>query len=301
MRWLYPLLVSLRPRQWTKNLLLYLAFLFTIDERWGLDHLDVALGLLARVSLGFVAFCALASATYLVNDLVDAPRDRRHPRKRLRPIASGALSAPLALASALALAGGGLALSFAISRAFGLVALAYMGVSLSYSLYLKRVVLVDVLALSAGYLVRAIAGAVAIAVPISPWLYVCTTLATLLIGLGKRRNELVLAGAQGDASAQREALAEYSPRLLDQLIAVVTPSALMAYILYTFTAPNLPANHAMMLTIPFVLYGLFRYLYLVHHRNLGETPEDILFQDRPLAVTIALWLASAVAVLVAFR
>jgi hypothetical protein len=181
-------------------------------------------------------------------------------------------------------------------------------------------VILDVVFLSGGYVLRAVAGAVVIAVPVSPWLYVVTSLGALLIGFGKRRNELVLAAgaeepsqsrslSEAQAAAerltpslqQREALRDYSVRFLDQLIAAVAPSALMAYILYTFTAPNLPPSHAMMLTIPFVLYGLFRYLYLVYHRNLGENPEDILLSDKPLIASILLWLAASAAVLLLFR
>jgi len=297
----WPYLQALRPRQWVKNSLLYLAFFFTVNERWDLSHPAEAWGLFLRVTWGALAFCALASATYLVNDLRDAPRDRVHPRKRRRPIASGAVPASHAWGMALLLGPLGLGASFLLSPAFGGVALAYLGLTLGYSFLFKRVVLVELFFLAGGYLLRAVAGAVALAVPISPWLYITTGLGALLIGLGKRRNELVLAGGEAQASAQRETLAEYSVRLLDQLIAVVTPAVLMAYILYTFTAPNLPANQAMMLTIPFVAYGLFRYLYLVYQRDLGEAPEEFLLRDRPLMATVVLWLALAFSLLVLYR
>lgn len=298
---LLPYLRALRPRQWTKNSLLYLAFFFTVNERWDLSHPAEAWALFLRVTLGVLLFCALSSATYLVNDIRDAPRDRAHPRKRLRPIASGAVPARHAWGMALLLGVGGLAGAFALSPAFGGVALLYLALTFAYSFLFKRLVLLDVFFLSAGYLLRAVAGAVVLAVPISPWLYVTTGLGAFLIGLGKRRNELLLAGGQAQASAQRETLADYNVRLLDQLIAAVTPSALMAYTLYTFTAPNLPQNHAMMLTIPFVAYGLFRYLYLVYQRDLGEAPEEFLLRDRPLMATVALWLALSVALLALYR
>ena len=160
-------------------------------------------------------------------------------------------------------------------------------------------IIVDILVISSGFVLRAVAGAVVLDVTISPWLYICTTLGALFLGFAKRLNEIVLAGENG--SLQRETLEEYTPRFLEQLIAIVAPATLVSYILYTFTADNLPSNNAMMLTIPFVMYGLFRYLYLVHHKNLGESPEQILLTDAPLILNIALWLATAAVVLGAYR
>lgn len=317
MRTLGHLVLATRPKQWTKNLIVYFAFLFTINQRWGPERWGESLGLLGLATASFALFCLLSGAVYLINDVVDVERDRRHPRKRHRPIAAGRVPLAAAAFAAAALTSASLALGFLLSPWFGAVALVYFLFTLAYSLRLKNEVLLDVLFLSAGYVLRAVAGAVVISVPISPWLYVVTSLGALLIGFGKRRNELVLGSAEGVAQEapdrdatpgepnasfqQREALREYSVRLLDQLIAVVAPSTLMAYILYTFTAPNLPSNHAMMLTIPLVLYGLFRYLYLIYHRNLGENPEDILFTDRPLVATVLLWLVAAASVLLAFR
>ncbi|GBD10383.1 Decaprenyl-phosphate phosphoribosyltransferase [bacterium HR23] len=290
---------SLRPKQWAKNILVFLPLAFSVHERWTPSAPGEAGLLLGRAFLAFLLFCLLSSAVYLVNDAVDAPRDRLHPRKRSRPIASGALPVGVAYGVVLVLTALGLAGSFALGVWFGGVALLYLASTSAYTFVLKRLVILDVLALSVGYILRAVAGAVAVEAPISPWLYVVTGLGALLIGLGKRRNELALAG--GSASAQRPVLGEYTLPLLDQLLAVVAPSTLIAYTLYTFTAPNVPRNHAMMLTIPFVLFGLFRYLYLVHVRNLGEAPEEVLFTDKPLLVAGGLWLATAVVVLLLLR
>lgn len=296
---LWLLLVSLRPKQWTKNLLLFLPFLFTINVRWDPAHLRPALETFGQVAFGFVLFCLLSSALYILNDIVDRENDQRHLVKRLRPIPSGALSLGLAGTASGILGVTALAVSLVLSPLFGIVALVYAALSMGYSLCLKQIVIVDVLAIAAGFVLRAVAGAIVIDVPISPWLYICATLGALFLACGKRRNELLALG-QGSA-AHREALKDYSPALLDQMIAVITPSLLISYSLYTFSAPNLPKNNAMMLTIPFVVYGIFRYLYLMHIRNLGGSPEDILLSDRPLLVAILLWAATAGGILLAFR
>ena len=301
MRVLKELMVAARPKQWAKNVIIYFAFFFTINQRWEPGQLGEILDLLGLTTAAFLLFCALSGATYLLNDVADAPLDRNHPRKRHRPIAAGRLSPQVATTAAGALAVGGLVLSFLLHPWFGVVALAYVLLTGTYSFALKRLAIIDVLALSGGYLLRAVAGAVVIEVPISPWLYVVTGLGALLIGFGKRRNELVLAGANGPAAQQREVLQEYSVRLLDQLIAMVAPAILIAYILYTFTAEGLPEDHTMMFTIPFVLYGLFRYLYLMYHRNLGESPDEVLLTDAPLIATVILWLITAISILAVAR
>lgn len=299
----WALVRALRPKQWAKNILVFLPFAFSVHERWSPSEPGVAAILLGKAALAFLLFCLLSSAVYLVNDAVDAPRDRLHPRKRLRPIASGALPLGMAWTTAGVLALAGLAGSFALGAWLGAVAVLYLASTSAYTFVLKRMVILDVMALSVGYILRAVAGAVAVQAPISPWLYVVTGLGALLIGIGKRRNELALASTHNpaQASAQRPVLQDYSLPLLDQLLAMVAPSTLMAYTLYTFTAPNLPKNHAMMLTIPFVLFGLFRYLYLVHARNLGEAPEDVLLTDKPILAAVALWLTTAVVVLLLLR
>ena len=293
------ILVSTRPKQWTKNLLIYFAPFFSVYEAWDLGDLDGALTVFAKATLAFVLFSALTGAVYLVNDIMDVPKDRLHPRKRFRPVAAGQLPVPAALVAAAGLAAPSLGLSFVLEPLFGWVALAYVATMLAYSMLVKSIVLLDVFAISAGFVLRAVAGAAVLVVPVSPWLYICTGLGALLIALGKRRSELALAGEA--ASKQRETLERYTPELLDLYIAIVAPSTLLAYTLYTFTADNLPENHAMMLTIPFVVYGLFRYIFLVHSRNLGETPEDILVSDAPLVISIVLWLATAATILVMFR
>ncbi len=276
---LLAVLNSLRPKQWTKNGLLFMGLIFSLSL--GNPHL------VARTSLAFIGFCLLASATYLINDLLDLEQDRQHPVKRKRPIASGRVSARLAMAVAALMLVAALALAATLGRSFSIIALAYLALSVSYSMKLKHLVIIDVLALAAGFVLRAVAGAVVIDVPISPWLYVCTVLGALFLAICKRRHELVL--LQGSAVDHRRILEEYNLSLLDQMISVVTSATVIAYSLYTFSAENLPRNHAMMLTIPFVLYGIFRYLYLIHVKGVGGTPEESLLTDLPLLSTVLGW------------
>ena len=291
--------VASRPKQWTKNLIIYFALFFTINEAWDTQNMGEMLSLVVKTTLAFLIFSSLTSATYLVNDIFDIERDREHPRKKARPIASGQLSIPVAWMSAGTLMAGGLAAAFLLETLFGVVSLVYVATMVVYTLVLKHMILLDVFAISVGFVLRAVAGAAVLHVPISPWLYICTGLGALFIALAKRRSELVVAG--DNASNQRDTLERYTPALLDQLISVAATSVVLAYTLYTFTAPNLPDNRSMMLTIPFVIYGLFRYLYLVYTKNLGESPEDILITDAPLIVCIVLWLATAAVILGIFR
>ena len=293
------LLRATRPKQWTKNLLIFLALFFTINEAWDIEDLRRILSLVGRTTMAFVVFSALSGAVYIFNDIFDVERDRQHPRKRLRAIASGQLPVPVAWGAAATLVAGGLVSGFMLEPFFGSISLAYVGTMMAYTLVLKRLILLDVFAISGGFVLRAVAGAAVIEVPISPWLYICTGLGALFIALAKRRSELALAGEE--AGSQRDTLERYTTGLLDQFIAVVATSSVLAYSLYTFTASNLPKNQAMMLTIPFVVYGVFRYMYLVHTKNLGENPEDILVTDVPLIITILLWLATAATILVKFR
>lgn len=293
------LVVAMRPRQWSKNLIIYLAFFFTVNEAWQFSDVLGGLPLFGKATLAFVIFSALTGAVYIVNDIYDVERDKRHPKKRFRPIPSGQLPIPMAWSAAVALIVIGLASAFIFEPLFGVVSLAYVTSVVAYSMAIKHIVLLDVFTISAGFVLRAIAGAVVMQVPISPWLYICTGLAALLLALAKRRGELTTAG--DDAAGQRNSLEHYTPELLDQFIGIVATASLIAYFLYTFTATNLPQNHAMMLTIPFVVYGLFRYVYLVHTKSAGENPEDILIGDRPLALSIVLWLATAAIVLAVFR
>jgi len=277
-------LVGLRPRQWTKNLLLFAGLLFA--GKIG----DTSLWVDACVA--FVAYCAASSASYLANDVRDVEHDRRHPVKRLRPIASGELPVRLALALAVVLT----------CVAFGLVAYlgpwsvafmaAFLALQVAYSAGLKHVVLIDVLVIAALFVVRASAGAEAVDVHISPWLLICTGLLALFLALAKRRAELVLVGAE--ETPGRPVLEGYSLALVDQLVSVVAASTVIAYSLYTFGARD---SKAMMATVPFVVYGVFRYLLLLHRRDLGEEPENVLLTDVPLILTLVAWAATSAVIL----
>jgi 4-hydroxybenzoate polyprenyltransferase len=248
-----------------------------------------------RALVAMALFCAFSGAVYLFNDLADVNKDRLHPTKRRRPLPSGQLSPVVAAVAGVTLIVGGLGAAAALSPAFAAVAAGYLLLQAAYVAFLKHVVILDVLALAGGFVLRAVAGAVAVAVPISPWLYVCTMLLALFLALGKRRQELTLLSTA--AAGHRPALEQYTLGLLDQLLQVVTTSLLVAYMLYTFFAENLPRNQSMMLTIPFVLYGVFRYLYLVHVRGEGGSPEEVLLRDRPIGACVLLWGASAVLIL----
>jgi 4-hydroxybenzoate polyprenyltransferase len=275
------LLASLRPEQWTKNLIVFAGALFG-------GHL---LDLTALVTTGatFVIFCALSGAVYLFNDVADRAGDQRHPLKRGRPIASGELSPTVAVGAGLGLGVSGIAVAAAIRPMLGVVAAGYFALLLLYSFALKHLVIIDALTIAGGFVLRAAAGAVAIAVPISHWLLVCTTLLALFLSFSKRRHELTLL-ADG-ATDHRPILHEYSPYLLDQMIAVVTASTLVAYAVYATspeTAERLGTSR-LGLTIPFVLYGIFRYLYLVHQKRAGGSPAALLVTDVPLLMCVALW------------
>jgi len=283
------LIISLRPGQWTKNLLVFAGVLF------GQRLFDPAAD--ARALAAFAIFCALSGAVYLVNDVADRDHDRLHPLKATRPIASGELPVSTALTVAAVLSAAALAASFAISGTFTLVAASYLALQAFYSGPLKQIVILDVLTLSAGFVLRAVAGAVAVNVEISHWLLVCTLLLALFIALAKRRHEIVLLA--DEASSHRRILGEYSAYLLDQMIGVVAASTLIAYIFYT-VSPETQEKFGtpwLGLTIPFPLYGIFRYLYLVHRREGGGSPADLLLTDRPLIVCVALW-ALAVALII---
>jgi 4-hydroxybenzoate polyprenyltransferase len=283
------LVVSIRPGEWTKNLFVFAGLLF--GQRLT-DPVAVE-----RAGIAFLIFCALAGVVYLVNDVADRERDRQHPRKRNRPIASGALSVGTALAAAAVLSVGGLAAAWWLGPYFFAVAAGYLFLLVLYSGPLKHVVIIDVLTIAIGFVLRVAAGVVAIDVPISQWLLICTILLALFLGLSKRRHEIVLL-ADG-AIGHRRILEEYSPYLLDQMIGVVTASTLMAYILYATSHETAErfGTSLLGLTIPFPLYGIFRYLYLVHRKEGGGSPAELLLNDRPLLACVALW-AVAVAVII---
>ena len=288
-------LLAARPRQWTKNLLIYVPLLFTAGDAWDFSDTAAALSLLVKATVAVVVFSLVSSGQYMVNDVLDVEEDRRHARKRHRPVASGALTPAVALMVGGLLAAGGTAGAFVLEPAFGWVTAIYLATAAAYSFALKRVALLDVFVISAGFVLRTVAGAAVLGVPVSPWLYTCAGLGALFIALSKRRSELFNAGDR--APEQREALDLYSGPLLDQLIGISATATLLTYVLYTFTAPNLPDDHSMMLTAPFAVYILFRYIYLVQRRGLGENPEEVFTSDLPIVVAVALWLLTALAVL----
>jgi 4-hydroxybenzoate polyprenyltransferase len=282
-------LASLRPAQWTKNLLVFAGLLF------GRRLFDTT-AILAAIG-AFAVFCMLSGVVYIINDISDRESDRRHPRKAQRPIASGALPVKTAAAAAFAIGALALAGASVLGLPFLAVAVAYLALQALYSGPLKHIVIIDVLTLAIGFVLRAVAGAVAVNVEISHWLLVCTILLALFIALAKRRHEIVLL-ADGAAN-HRPILGEYSAYLLDQMIAVVTASTLIAYVFYTIS-PETQEKFGtpwLGLTIPFPLYGIFRYLYLVHRRDGGGSPADLLLTDRPLLVCVAVW-ALAVALII---
>jgi len=279
--------LSLRPKQWLKNVLVFAALVFS--------HQLTDARAFAEVVVAFLCFCAASSAVYLLNDLRDRESDRLHPVKRFRPIASGEVPPLHAAGMSLALALAALAVAFGISSYFAGLIAGYMLLNVLYSLYLKHEVIIDVFSISAGFVMRAAGGAVVLAVPISPWLYVCTVVLALFVGFGKRRHELML--LEDSAGGHRKNLDDYSAPLLDQFIVVTAGATIMAYSLYTFVADNLPDNHLMMITIPFVLYGIFRYLYLVHERQEGGAPEHLILSDRPLLMSVFFWGVASVIII----
>jgi 4-hydroxybenzoate polyprenyltransferase len=279
---------AMRPKQWTKNLVVFLPLIF--------DGKLFVPPLLVKTSVAFALFCLMSSTVYLINDLVDIEKDRQHPVKRHRPLASGALAPGVAIAAIVVFILVSLPLSLWLDSGFSLILFSYLGLNIAYSFYLKNLVIVDVLVLAAGFLLRVAGGVVVVDVErFSPWLYLVITLGALFLGFGKRRHELLL--LEEGAGFHRSILTEYTVPFLDQLIALVTSTLVIAYSLYTFSAPNLPQNHAMMLTIPLVLYGLFRYLYLIHVKGEGGAPDELLFQDKPLLVDVGLWLVAVIAIL----
>lgn len=276
------LIKSLRPKQWAKSIFLFTALVF--DRK--LLHFDALFHTLS----GAVLFSLLASAVYILNDIADIESDRKHPRKRLRPIASGALPLPAAWTAGILLILVVLPLAYFLEPGFLIICTIYLALNISYSAFLKHIPLLDVFVLASFYVLRVTAGVTLVDVKrFSPWLYVVTSLFALFIGLGKRRAELILKTSTNET--YRPVLEGYSISLLDQLVGIVSGTTIVAYSLYTFSAPNLPENNAMMLTIPFVVYGIFRYLYLI---QLGEggAPEEIALSDLPLQLSIILWSSS---------
>src|SRR5437763_5615491 len=281
------LLLAMRPKQWTKNGVVFVAVVFA--HRLGNRH-DVELALLA-----VLIFCLVSGVVYLINDLVDLEQDRQHPFKSHRPLPSGRLRPRTALVAAVTIGSSALLVSAVVAPLFALAVLGYLILNLLYSFYLKNLVLVDLFGIAGGFLLRAAGGAWIIGVEISSWLYLCTLLGALFLGLGKRRHELLV--LEGTAASHRKILGEYTTEFLEELISIVSSALLVSYALYTYFAYR---THTMMATVPFAVYGIFRYLYLVHLKNDGGAPEEILLRDRPLLADIALWALTAGVVLYVF-
>jgi 4-hydroxybenzoate polyprenyltransferase len=282
------LIKTMRPKQWIKNIFVFAPLVF--------DKKLIELHYLGRTIAGFLLLCAISGTVYIINDVADADKDRQHPKKRKRPIASGQLSTRAAAGAAIVILLIALPLAFLLDPIFGGIASGYLLMQIAYSFWLKHVVIIDVMIIASGFILRVAAGVPLVqAARFSPWLYVCMMLGSLLVGFGKRRHELTL--LKENANAHRQSLEDYNLSLLDHAITIVTASTLLAYALYTFSAEGLPKNHAMMLSIPFVLYAIFRYLYLIHVKGVGGEPEEIILTDRPLQVAILLWGSSVVIVL----
>ncbi len=273
------LIKTMRPRQWTKNAFVFFALVF--DKQ--LFHWPALL----RTLGGFALFCLISSVVYIINDIADIEADRQHPTKKNRPLPSGKLPVSVAWSAAIALIAVALPLGFWLAPGFAAVLTTYLVMNLAYSKWLKHIPIVDVFIIAAGFVLRVEAGVTLIIVErFSPWLYVVTTLGSLYLGFGKRRAELTLL-AKG-AGSHRKVLEGYSIPLLDQYVTIVSAATILSYSLYTFSAPNLPPNHIMMLTIPFVAYIIFRYLYLIQMTQDAGAPEEVLLTDRPIQIAILL-------------
>lgn len=284
------LILSLRPKQGVKNLLIFAAILF--------DRKIFVIPLLLKTTMAFFLFSFLSGSLYIINDIIDLEKDRQHPQKSKRPIAKGVLKPSVALGFALILIILSLLLSFKLNLEFFLICLIYIILSLFYSLLFKNIIIMDIIFISLGFILRALAGIVIISAFISPWILVCTGLLALFLALAKRRQEIIFLGE--GASNFRANLKLYSVELIDQMIAVVTSSTLIAYSLYTFSSHTAERTHNLMITIPFVVYGIFRYLYLIHQENAQAEPENVLFKDRPLIISILLWILSCAILLYLF-
>lgn len=278
------LLISMRPKQWYKNFIIFISIVFSFNiqnlEMWSI------------VIFAFFIFCIISGGEYLINDILDAEKDKRHPKKQKRPIASGKLKMTHALIFAIILIIGGIVASYFINIQFMILSISYVILILLYSLRLKHIVIVDLLVISIGFVIRAIAGGVAIKVLISPWLIVCTFLLALFLAIAKRRHEVVLLGDDGEN--HRKILKDYSTIVLDQMMSIVTAALIISYSMYTFQ--SISNNYYMMLTIPFAIYGIFRYLVLVHTSNFGGEAE-MLFKDKGMQLCMILWGLTAIAVL----
>ncbi|AKG36292.1 decaprenyl-phosphate phosphoribosyltransferase [Paenibacillus durus] len=285
-----PLLLfkQLRPNQWTKNLLVFAAPLFSFET--------VTPAVMINSLAGFLLLCFVSGCVYIVNDYIDRDADRNHPVKRYRPMASGELHPQMALAFGALIMAGSLALSYLLNPLFTLLLAIYFGINVAYSIRLKHVVIIDIMIIAAGFVLRAIAGGLVIHVPFTPWFLLCTMLLSLFLAIGKRRHELFL--LQNDKGSHRKVLERYSYELLDQLSGIVTTATIISYSLFTFTSGR---TIHLMWTIPLVIYGMFRYLYLIHVEKKGGAPDKVLFEDRHILITVILYVVSIVAILAYFE
>lgn len=278
---------TMRPRQWTKNIFIFAALVF--------DKQLLNVDSLLRTLAGFALFCLISSSVYIFNDIADVEADRKHPEKKNRPIPSGKLPVNIAWIAGIVLVAMTFAASWFLAPGFETVVVIYFLLNMAYTKWLKHIPILDVLVIAAGFVLRVHAGVTLISVErFSPWLYVVMTLLSLFLGFGKRRAELALL-AHG-AGSHRKVLDGYTLPLIDQYIMIVSGTTIVAYSLYTFSAPNVPDNHSMMLTIPFVVYAIFRYLYLIQVEQAGGAPEEILLSDRPFQIAMILWGAAVLAI-----
>ena len=289
----------MRPIQWTKNLMVFLPALFSVNEAWVLSEAGSLIPILSKGFIALGCFVLGSSAVYIFNDVIDAEKDKLHSYKKYRPVASGRLGKKLALTVALALAVSALIASLVISVAMVFVSLSYLLLMLAYAIFLREIILLDVFCISAGFIIRVVAGAIAIGVPMSPWLYVCVGFGSLYIALSKRMGELKSNSEDGHLA--RKPLEFYTQELLSSMSTMVLSTTLIAYCLYTFIADNLPSNNSMMLTIPFVVFGMLRYLYLVRIEGMGERPEIIIVKDIPILLCVGMWFFVSASVLYLYR
>jgi len=289
---------TMRPKQWIKNAFMFGALVFSEEHLWR------SWTSLTTVIAGFVVFCMAASSIYLLNDVVDVEKDRAHPRKRHRPIAAGIVPVPLALVAAVLLLLGAISGAWWVDgdSDFLIIVVTYLVIQgVLYSFILKNIVIIDIFTIAAGFVLRAIAGALVLDIAITPWLLLCMGLLAIFLGLGKRRAELVL--LEQGAASHRKILQEYSIPMIDQMLSIVTAATIMAYTLFTFTSKTMPTEPYpyMMLTVPVVIYAIFRYLYLIHHKGGGGSPEEMVFTDVPFAASIVVWGGMVVTLLIWFR
>lgn len=277
-------LLLLRPKQWIKNFFVFAALLFSGNME--------KLSYIAMAAFAFACFCVVSSVVYIFNDMLDIEKDRKHPKKKNRPLASGAVGKSEAVVMLILLTPVSVYFSFLIDTAFGLLIVLYLVNNVLYTLYVKNLVILDVMSIALGFIIRVAGGAVAIRVGISPWLLLCTLLLALFLGFSKRRNELVV--LQEDAEHHRTILQHYSLDFIDNMLSIVTASTVISYSLYTFFAS---ADKLSMITIPYVLYGIFRYQYIIYNKNLGESPEEVAISDKPLLINIILWVLTSVIIL----